>query len=149
MKEIKKESLVKLKDGKIVKIKSNPSGWMSNGSYEVIEWVDNGLGEIGKPFWVEPTEISHELNKEHMDDLENYFEFIFNEEGLHIVPKDINLVKVDSDGDLKKIVLDFNDTKHKEVVIYLGETVIEDEKELCETPEKPTFKDKIKNIIDS
>jgi len=122
---------------------------MANGSYEVTEWVDNGLGAIGKPFWVKPEEISYEIMKEQMDNLENYFEFIFNEDGLHIVPKNIDLIQIDMDrDDLKKIVLTYPDTKHKTVTMYVGDTVITDEKEICETPPPPpTLGEKIKKTI--
>jgi hypothetical protein len=122
---------------------------MANGSYEVIQWVDNGLGEIGNPFWVEPEEIYYEIKKEFMDNIEEYFEFIFDEEGLHIVPKNIDLIQIDADReDLKKIVLSYPDNKHKTVTMYVGDTRITDENEICETPpDPPTFTDKIKKVI--
>jgi hypothetical protein len=120
---------------------------MSNGSYEVIHWIDNGVGEIGKPFWVKPEEILYEIDTEQKDNLDNYFEFIFNEDGLHIVPKNIDLIEIDADGDLKNNVLKYKDTKHETVTIYVGDTVIKDENKLCETPKDPTFGDKIKTIL--
>jgi hypothetical protein len=122
---------------------------MANGSYEVTEWIDNGLGAIGDKFWVKPEEISYEIMKDQLDDLENYFEFIFDEDGLHIVPKNIDLVQVDADrDDLKKIVMSYPDNKHKTVTVYIGDTKITDEHEICETPPTPpTLGEKLKNII--
>ena len=78
---------------------------MANGSYEVVIWVDNGLGAIGKPFWVKPEDIYYEIDMEHNDKIENYFEFIFDENGLHIIPKNIDLINIEVDKDgLKEIV---------------------------------------------
>ena len=40
-----------------------------------------------------------------------------------------------------------NNHKHQKVTIYVGETEITDKNEICTVPPKPTFKDKIKQIV--
>ncbi len=149
MKMIEKGSLTKLNDGRVVKILNTPNTFMANNSYEVVVWVeDTGLGAVGDSFWIKENEIRYEINSEFMDNIDNYFEFIWDKEGLHIVPKNIDLIKVEADGDdLKKVVISFPNNKHKSVTMYVGNTSIIDNDELCETPPPPTLKEKINKII--
>jgi hypothetical protein len=147
MKEIEKNAIIKLKDKPHNKYKvlNLPTSYMANGSYEVVQWIDNGLGSLGNPFWVKPEEIE---DTQWDDDIENYFHIIYDEEGLHIVPKNIDLVKLTADEDgSKKIVMDYPDTKHKTVTFYIGDTKIVDDEELTDVPEKEKLTSKISKVI--
>jgi hypothetical protein len=149
MKEIKKNTRVKLRDNRIVEIVNLPTTFMSNGSYEVVNWINDDIGSFGKSFWVRPEEILREVNPEWEDDLNNYFEIIFDEEGLHMVPKNIELIKIEEDvNGTKKIVITYPENKHKILTMYVGETTITDEHDITEgRPEEPNLIDKVKDII--
>lgn len=151
MKEIEKESKVKLKDGRRVKILSLPTSFMANGSYEVIELIGDSENTVGSSFWVKPEDISYRIDSEWYDYLGNYFEIIFDEEGLHIIPKNISLINIDMDrDDMKKLILHYPDTKHKTVTLYVGDTKITDEHGITENPDKvvePTLGEKVKKVI--
>ena len=75
------EDLVKLVDGRVVKIKSLPTSFMANGSYEVLH------SESNVKFWVKPEDIMYIVDKEVLDDVNNYFEVIWDEDGLNLIPK--------------------------------------------------------------
>jgi hypothetical protein len=92
----KKEEIVKMNDGRIVRIINLPTSFMANGSYEVVQWVD-GLGDMGKVFWVKPEELMYSIKTEMIDDINHYFEVIWDEDGLNLVPKDLLSVNIKSD----------------------------------------------------
>lgn len=149
--EYNKEELVKLRNGKIVKIINLPSAFMANGSYEVIEWVDNGLGGIGKSFWVKPEDIIYLIKKEMVDDINNYFEVIWDEDGLNLIPKDFHSIDIESDReDFNRIKLNYDKgRKHKTINIHIGDTPINDKEEITIRPkkEKKSKFEKIINVI--
>lgn len=127
-----KENKVKLYDGRTVIIKNTPNTFMSNGSYEVVEWLDNGIGEHGGYFWVKPEDITYEIKTEFIDDINNYFEIIYDENGVNLIPKKIDLISILEDDDKQKqIVLNFPDNKHKKLNIYVGDVVVEDLQKVC------------------
>lgn len=115
-----KGDIVKLKDGREVNIFNLPTTFMSNGSYEAT-YQKNRI-------WVKPEEILYKIQKEWVDDLNNYFEIIFDETGINIVPKELTLIELESDReDIKRIKLNFVDgRKHKTVNLHIGDTNIND-----------------------
>jgi len=136
-----KGDIVKLVDGRRVTIVSLPTSFMANGSYEVI---DNKT-----KFWVTPEEILYTIDQENDDDLDNYFECIFDENGLNLIPKNIINIDIESDReDINRIKLTFSDdTKHKICNIHIGDTVIKDLDGLTEQA-KEEEKSKIEKIVD-
>lgn len=147
----KKNQIVKINSGKLVKIINLPTSFMSNGSYEVIEWIDNGIGEIGNTFWVKPEEIMYQVNQEVMDDINNYFEIIWDDNGLNLIPKDIFSVDIESDReDFNRIKFNYDDgRKHNTVNIHIGDTKINDKNGLTvkTTKEKKSKLEKVINIL--
>ena len=146
--EYTKKELVKLSNGKMVKIINLPNAFMSNGSYEVVEWVDNGLGEIGKSFWVKPEEIMYPIKKGMLDNINNYFEIIWDEDGLNLIPKDFYSIDIESDReDFNRIKFSYNEgRKHKTINIHIGDIPINDREEITIRPKKEK-KSKFEKII--
>ena len=134
----KKNEIVKISSGKLVLILNLPTSFMSNGSYEVVEWVDNGIGEIGKPFWVNPEEINYRVDQEMVDDINNYFEVIWDEDGLNLIPKDFLSIDIESDReDFNRIKFNFDgDRKHTAVNIHVGGLPINDNECVTVRPKK-------------
>lgn len=147
----KKNQIVKINSGKLVKVINLPTSFMSNGSYEVIEWIDNGIGEIGNPFWIKPEEIMYQVNQEVMDDINNYFEIIWDDNGLNLIPKDIFSVDIESDReDFNRIKFNYDDgRKHNTVNIHIGDIKINDKNELTikTVKEKKSKLEKVINIL--
>lgn len=147
----KKNQIVKINSGKLVTIINLPSSFMSNGSYEVVEWVDNGLGVVNNPFWVKPDEIMYLIKEEMVDDINNYFEVIWDEGGLNLIPKDFSHIDIESDReDFNRIKLNYDKgRKHMVVNIHVGNSKINDKKEVtirAEKEKKSKF-DKIINVL--
>lgn len=135
-----KGDFLKLKDGREVKIINLPTSFMANGSYEVF---DNG-----KTFWIKPDDILYLIKKEWVDDLNNYFEIIFDENGINIIPKDLNLIEIESDReDIKRIKLNFIEgRKHSVINLHIGDTEIKDMENLTIRKEKKK-KNKLEKVI--
>lgn len=146
--DYKKSDLVKLSDGKIVKIVNLPSAFMANGCYEVVEWIDNGIGEIGKSFWVKPDDTMYPIKKEFIDDINKYFEVIWDDIGLNLIPKDLLNIEIESDReDFNRIRLNYQDgRKHSVVNIHIGDVTIGDKQEITVRPKKKK-KSKIEKVI--
>ena len=146
--EYNKNSVVKLFNDKMVKIINTPKSFMSNGSYEVIEWIDNDLGQIGKPFWVKPDEIMYPINIDLIDDINNYFEVIWDENGLNLIPKNFSSIDIESDReDFNRIKFNYDESrKHKIVNIHIGDKNINDNQEVTIRPKKEE-KNKLEKII--
>ena len=68
---------VKLDNGNRVTIVNLPTSFMANGSYEVLHQ------ETQLKFWVKSENILYKIDKKNDDDLNNYFEFIFDDGGLY------------------------------------------------------------------
>lgn len=138
-----KGDIVKLKDGREVNIFNLPTTFMSNGSYEVTYQ--------GKRIWVKPEEILYKIQKEWVDDLNNYFEIIFDESGINIIPKELDLIELESDReDIKRIKLNFMEgRKHKIVNLHIGDTGIKDMENLTirKVKKKKGKLEKVINII--
>lgn len=135
-----KGNFLKLKDGREVKIINLPTSFMANGSYEV---SDNG-----KTFWIKPDDILYVIKKEWVDDLNNYFEIIFDENGINIIPKELNLIEIESDReDIKRIKLNFAEgRKHSVINLHIGDTEIKDMENLTIRKEKKK-KNKLEKVI--
>lgn len=135
-----KGDIVKLKDGREVNIFNLPTTFMSNGSYEATYQK--------KRIWVKPEEILYKIQKEWVDNLNNYFEIIFDETGINIIPKELTLIELESDGeDIKRIKLNFVDgRKHKTVNLHIGDTNINDMESITTRPIKKK-KSKIEKVI--
>ena len=146
--DYQKSDLVKLSNGKIVEVLNLPTAFMANGSYEVQEYIDNGIGSIGKPFWIKPEEILYPINKKAIDDINHYFEIIWDEDGLNLIPKDFSSIDIESDReDFNRIKFNFDDgRKHKMVNIHVGDSVINDMDKVTTRP-KPKKENKFKEII--
>ncbi len=137
-----KEDLVKLVDGRIVKIKSLPTSFMANGSYEVLH------SEANVKFWVKPEDIMYIVDKEVLDDVNNYFEVIWDEDGLNLIPKDFSSVDIESDReDFNRIKFNYDEgRKHRTINIHIGDKQINDKDKITIRPKKKK-KSKIKKII--
>lgn len=146
--EYKKNEIVKISSGKLVLILNLPTSFMSNGSYEVVEWIGNGIGTIGDSFWVRPEEIMYQINQEMVDDINNYFEVIWDEEGLNLIPKDFISIDIESDReDFNRIKFNFDENrKHTTVNIHVGDTPINDDECVTVRPKKEK-KSKFEKII--
>lgn len=136
------EDLVKLVDGRVVKIKSLPTSFMANGSYEVLH------SESNVKFWVKPEDIMYIVDKEVLDDVNNYFEVIWDEDGLNLIPKDFFSVDIESDReDFNRIKFNYDEgRKHRTINIHIGDKQINDKDKITIRPKKKK-KSKIKKII--
>lgn len=145
MTSYKIDDIVKLNSGGVVKIINLPTKFMSNGSYEVLDWG----GKNNKPFWVKPEDILYLIKKEYVDDINNYFEVIWDEDGLNLIPKDFSSIDIESDReDFNRIKLTYDDgRKHKLVNIHVGGVPINDLQKVTVGPKK-IKKGKIDKIID-
>jgi hypothetical protein len=143
----KKEEIVKMNDGRIVRIINLPTSFMANGSYEVVQWVD-GLGDMGKVFWVKPEELMYSIKTEMIDDINHYFEVIWDEDGLNLVPKDLLSVNIKSDReDFNRIEFNCSEgRKHNTINIHIGDTPINDKDKVTVRPKKKK-KSKVEKII--
>lgn len=109
---------VKLTDGRRGVVFTTPSGFMANGSYEVE--VD------GKRLWLKETEILYTINTKYEDDINNYFEVIFDEGGLNLIPKGLIEINIgDGSDEYKTMELIMSEGgKHKKITLHLGNTPI-------------------------
>ncbi len=109
-------SFVKLINGSIGKITGLPTGFLSNGSYSI-------LLDSGKTIWVKPDEILYKIDRENFDDIDKYLEFIYDGDGIHIVPKNTTSINImETDDHNKMLLLELGEeNKHKKITIYLGE----------------------------
>ena len=138
-----KGDVVKLTDGRMVRVISLPTSFLANGSYEVLH------SDTQVKFWVKPEEIMYIVDEEFLDDINNYFEFIFDDGGLNLIPKNIVSIDIESDReDINRIKLKFNDDtlKHQVCNIHLGDTTINDKDKITIRPKKEE-KSKIEKII--
>ena len=121
--EYNKGQIVKLKNGYRCVVIGTPNTFLSGGSYEV-EFVDENGSTQRK--WVKPEDILYTIDTKNEDDLENYFEFIFDDNGLQIIPKEILDIEIDSNvEELKTITFKMNgDTKHKTITFHIGDIPI-------------------------
>jgi hypothetical protein len=128
---------VRLSDGRRGKILATPTGFLSNGSYEVE--IDN------QRKWVEGELILYVINTEFEDDINNYFEIIYDENGIHMIPKKLEEITIDDENEeLKSIQLSISGEKHKSVTFHIGDTKIftnenpkpEEEEETIDEPKK-------------
>ena len=148
--DYKKGDLVKLKDGRKVKILNLPNSFMANGSYEVRRSeAGNQPTTDSKSFWVKPEEIFYLINEKMVDDISNYFEVIWDEDGLNLIPKDFFSVDIESDrDDFNRIKFNFDEgRKHKAINIHVGDSPINDKDKITVKPKKKK-KSKIEKILE-
>ena len=140
--DYKKGDLVKLIDGRVVEILNLPNSFMANGSYEVLH------SDTKAKFWVKPEEIFYPINRENLDDINNYFEVIWDDEGLNLIPKEFLSVDIESDReDFNRIKFNFFEgRKHNVVNIHVGESPINDKDKITIRPKKKK-KSKLEKII--
>lgn len=133
---------VKLDDGKRVTIVNLPTSFMANGSYEVLHQ------ETQLKFWVKSENILYKIDKKNDDDLNNYFEFIFDDGGLNLIPKNIVSIDIESDReDINRIKFNYDEgRKHKTINIHIGDVKINDKDKITIRPKKEE-KSKIEKII--
>ena len=135
-----KGDIIKLKDGREVTIINVPTSFMANGSYEIIYG--------GKRFWIRPEEILYQINVKLVDDLDKYFEIIFDESGINIIPKNLEFIDIELDReDIKRVKFNFlGGRKHNVVNFHIGDTVINDMESITKRPTKKK-KSKIEKVI--
>ncbi len=136
-----KGDIIKLVDGREVKVVNLPSTFMSNGSYEVIY--------NGGNLWVKPDEILYKINTEWVDNINQYFEIIYDEDGINIIPKELESIDIESDReDIKRIKLNLSEgRKHVTINLHIGDTTINDKEKITIRPIKKK-KNKIEKVID-
>ena len=136
-----KGDVIKLKDGREVKVVNLPTSFMANGSYEVI--YNNSK------LWVKPEEILYQIDIRWVDDINHYFEVIYDETGINLIPKELISIDIESDReDIKRIKLNlFEGRKHNVINIHLGDTDINDKESLTVRPKK-IKKSKIEKVIE-
>jgi len=141
--DLKKGDIIKLMDGREVKIINLPTSFMANGSYEV------SIGS--KNYWVKSEEILYKIDLEWVDSLSNYFEIIYDESGINIIPKDLNNIEIESDReDIVRIKLNLSEgRKHTVINLHIGDTIISDNESISVRPakKKETKIEKVINII--
>jgi hypothetical protein len=137
----KKDDILKLKDGREVKVVNLPNSFMANGSYEVLD--------KGQKIWVKPEEVLYQIDLNNVDDINLYFEIIWDENGLNLIPKDSLSVDIESDReDFNRIKFNFNEgRKHNTVNIHIGDSRINDKEKITIRPKKKQ-KSKLEKIID-
>jgi hypothetical protein len=110
-------NIVRLTDGRRGKILATPSGFLSNGSYEI------EVDEERK--WVKDDQILYVIDTEFEDDINNYFEVIFDKDGIHMIPKKLGEITIfDENDELKSIEMSIEGEKHKTVTFHIGDTNI-------------------------
>jgi hypothetical protein len=110
-------NIVRLADGRRGKILATPSGFLSNGSYE-IEVEDQRV-------WVEEDQLLYVIDTEFEDDLNNYFEIIYDENGINIIPKKLEEITIfDENEELKSIEFEVTGEKHRKITFHIGDTNI-------------------------
>jgi hypothetical protein len=126
---------IRLSDGRRGKILATPTGFMSNGSYEVD--VD------GERLWLKDEQILYVIDTEFEDDLNNYFEIIYDENGINMIPKKLTDITIfDENEELKSIELGIEGERHKKITFHIGDTKIWTTENPKQEEEEP--KDEIK-----
>lgn len=119
--EHKINDIIKLTDGRTGKILGTPSGFLSNGAYEVE--VPNNRG--GKErLWVKEEQILYQIDTKWVDDINNYFEVIYDENGVNIIPKGLVEVNVDDENEeIKMLVFKLDGSEvHGNIIFHIGNT---------------------------
>lgn len=111
-------NIVRLSDGRSGKILATPSGFLSNGAYEV------EIRQTGERKWVEEDQILYVIDTEFSDDINNYFEIIYDKDGVHFIPKMLEEITIlDENEELKSIEFKMAEgNKHKKVTFHIGDT---------------------------
>lgn len=108
---------IRLTDGRRGKILATPTGFLSNGSYEVE--VD------GKRVWMKEDQMLYVINTEFEDDLNNYFEIIYDENGINMIPKKLTEMTIfDENEELKSIEMNVEGERHQKITFHIGDTNI-------------------------
>ena len=137
-----KGDVVKLTDGRMVRVISLPTSFLANGSYEVLH------SDTQVKFWVKPEKIMYIVDEEFLDDINNYFEVIWDKDGLNLIPKDFSSIDIESDReDFNRIKFNYDKgKKHKTINIHIGDAPINDKDKITIRPKKEK-KSKIEKII--
>ena len=111
--------IVKLNGNREGKITALPTDFMANNHYEVT--LNNG-----NKVWVKEDSILYKIDQGSIDDINNYFEIIYDKKGVHLIPKNLDEIVINDDNDmLKSMSFKTNgDTKHSDITIHIGDTVI-------------------------
>ena len=126
--------IIKLSDGSRGRILTTPSGFLSNGAYEVM---------VGKKrVWVNEDQIMYVINTEFEDNISNYFEIIYDDDGVQMIPKNIEVINViDGDEELKSIeFITGGGEKHSKITFHIGSTDVWTSKNPKPEPKKKTKK---------
>ena len=112
-------NIVRLSDGRSAKILATPSGFLSNGAYEV------EIRDGGERKWVKEDQILYVIDTEFIDDINNYFEVIYDKDGVHMIPKMLEEITIlDENVELKSIEFNIVGNKHNKVTFHIGDTNI-------------------------
>ena len=110
-------NIVRLSDGRSGKILATPSGFLSNGAYEV------EIRQTGERKWVKEDEILYVIDIEFVDDINDYFEIIYDKNGIHFIPKMVNEIIINDEQDeLKSIIFKVDGRKHNTITVHIGDT---------------------------
>lgn len=113
---------IRLTDGRRGKILATPTGFLSNGSYEV-EVMDKH--NQPQRVWLKEDQMLYVIDLEFEDNLNNYFEIIYDENGIQIIPKKLTEITIfDENEELKSIDFEIDGEKHKKVTFHIGDTNI-------------------------
>ncbi len=108
---------IRMTDSRRGKIIATPSGFLSNGAYEVD--ID------GERKWVQPDQILYVIDTEFEDDINNYFEIIYDENGIHMIPKKLEEITIfDENDELKSVEFKVTGERHETVTFHIGDTNI-------------------------
>ena len=113
-------NMVRLSDGRSGKILATPSGFLSNGAYEV------EISQTGERKWVKEDQILYVIDTEFVDDINNYFEVIYDKDGVQLIPKMLEEITIfDENEELKSIEFKMTEgNKHSKVTFHIGDTNI-------------------------
>ena len=113
-------NIVRLSDGRSGKIIATPSGFLSNGAYEI------EIRESGERKWVKDDQILYVIDTEFVDDISNYFEVIYDKNGVHLIPKMLEEITIfDENEELKSIEFKMaGGNKHDTITFHIGDTSV-------------------------
>lgn len=126
--EYKRNDIVLLNNNKHVRIIDIPGSFMSNNSFLVTEVINinNKFNDIGKNFWVKSGDFFSKVNLDFHDDIDKYIATIFDQQGIHLIPKNLESVEIiNSDNEFIEILIKMgNNDKHKEIRILFPSTFL-------------------------
>jgi hypothetical protein len=79
----------------------------------------------GERQWLTDEQILYIIDTEFEDDINNYFEIIFDKDGIHMIPKKLGEITIlDEFDELKSMEFSITGERHKKVTFHVGDTDI-------------------------